>query len=331
MSRDKDERPGSVSRDELAIEVTGLTKTYEGGVTAVDGLDLVVPRNTIYALLGPNGAGKTTTISILTTLLAPTSGTARITGHDVTKEERAVREEIGVTFQEMVLDDALTARQVLTYHGRLYGLSARECRERSDELLALVELSDAADRKCKTYSGGMKRRLELARALMTVPSVLFLDEPTLGLDPVGRAKIWEYVKKLVDERGLTVLLTTHYLDEAEQLADRVGIMDRGKLVAEGTPAELIESLGADTVTLRGEGPLEELTAALRALESVQQVTEVDGGVLISVSSSSRRIAGIVGAAADAGFSLAEVAAMKPDLGAVFFKYAGHEMNGGGNQ
>jgi ABC-2 type transport system ATP-binding protein len=314
-----------------AIEVIGLSKTYDGGVTAVDGLDLSVESNTIYALLGPNGAGKTTAISVLTTLLSPTTGTASIDGHDVNEEERAVREQIGVTFQEMVLDDALTGRQVLTYHGRLYGLTARECRERSDELLSLVELSDAADRKCKTYSGGMKRRLELARALMTVPSVLFLDEPTLGLDPVGREKIWTYVRRLVEEEGLTVLLTTHYLDEAEQLADRVGIMDHGQLVAEGTPTELIESLGEDTVTLRGEGSVEELTRVLNALDLVQQVTKVDDGVLVSVSSSSRGVAQIVAAASEADFKLQDVSVAKPDLGSVFFKYTGHQMSGGGEE
>jgi ABC-2 type transport system ATP-binding protein len=328
MNSKNNDRSALRSNGGSAIEVVGLSKTYDSGVQAVSGLDLTVEKNTVYALLGPNGAGKTTTISILTTFLSPTSGTASVNGHDVSKRDRAVRESIGVTFQEMVLDDALTGRQVLTYHGRLYGLSSRECRQRSEELLSLVELSDSADRKCKTYSGGMKRRLELARALMTVPSVLFLDEPTLGLDPVGRAKIWGYVRKLVNATGLTVLLTTHYLDEAAQLADRVGIMDRGALVVEGTPAELIDSLGEDSVTVTGTGLVDTLKQELGTLEFVQSVAEVNNGVLIGVSSASTRIADIVTAATDAGFHVTDVSAAKPDLGAVFFKYTGHEMNGG---
>jgi ABC-2 type transport system ATP-binding protein len=329
MSTITETAPQSAAVGTKAIEVIGLTRVFEGGVTAVSGLDLAVERNTIYALLGPNGAGKTTTISILTTLLEPTDGRAMVNGYDVTRSERPVRESIGVTFQEMVLDDALTARQVLFYHGRLYGLSKRECREKADELLALVELTDAANRRCKTYSGGMKRRLELARALMTVPSVLFLDEPTLGLDPVGRERIWSYVRKLVRETDLAVLLTTHYLDEAAELADRVGIMDHGALVAEGTPAELIDSLGEDTVTLRGSGDAEALCRSLSRLEFVQSVTPVESGVLLGVASSSRRIAEIVTAAGEAGFELEDVSAAKPDLGAVFFKYTGHEMANGG--
>ena len=223
----------------LAIEARGLVKRYNEEVLAVDGVDLSIEANTIYALLGPNGAGKTTTLSILTTLLE-------------------VRRCIGVTFQEMVLDDELTGRQVLDYHGRLYGQSKAERQKRIGELLALVELEKAADRKAKTYSGGMKRRLELARALMTTPEVLFLDEPTLGLDPQTRARIWEYIRHLKEDRGRTVLMTTHYMDEAEALADTVGIMDRGKLVAEGSPQALIEQMGAAIATVlhktSGRGP-----------------------------------------------------------------------------
>ncbi len=237
-----------------AVEATQLGKTFGDDIRAVDSLDLLVARNTTYALLGPNGAGKTTTISILTTLVEPTAGSARINGLDVVREAAKGRRENGVTFQEMVLDDALTGRQVLDYHGRLYGMPASERRARGDELLELVELSDAANRRSKDYSGGMKRRLELARALMTVPRVLFLDEPTLGLDPQGRAKIWDYIRDLKQRTELTVLLTTHYLDEAQQLADRVGIMDHGRLVVEGAPATLIDALGADTIRVLGIGP-----------------------------------------------------------------------------
>ena len=241
-----------------AIETRGLCKTFKNDIRAVQSLDMVVSRGATYALLGPNGAGKTTTISILTTLAEPTSGKARINGRDVVTDAARVRRDIGVTFQEMVLDDVLTGRQVLDYHGRLYGLPTSERRKRADELLALAELSDAAGRKCKEYSGGMKRRLELARALMTVPRVLFLDEPTLGLDPQGRTRIWDYIRELKQRAELTVLLTTHYLDEAEHLADRVAIMDHGRLVAEGTPATLIDELGADTIRVLGRGAADKL-------------------------------------------------------------------------
>ncbi len=184
-----------------AIEVRGLVKRYSEEVLAVDGVDLSIAANTIYALLGPNGAGKTTTISMLTTLLEPTGGTAKVLGLDVVKQANEVRERIGVTFQEMVLDDELTGRQVLDYHGRLYGQSKAERQAKIEELLALVELEEAADRQAKTYSGGMKRRLELARALMTTPEVLFLDEPTLGLDPQTRARIWDYIRDLKESKA----------------------------------------------------------------------------------------------------------------------------------
>jgi ABC-2 type transport system ATP-binding protein len=312
----------------IAIETKNLQKIYKEGVRAVDGLSLSIERNSTYALLGPNGAGKTTTISILTTLEEPTGGSASINGIDVIRNPGKVRREVGVTFQEMVLDDALTGRQVLKYHGRLYGLSPGDCRSRAEELLTLVELSESADRKCKTYSGGMKRRLELARALMTVPRVLFLDEPTLGLDPQGRARIWDYIRGLMGQTDLTVLLTTHYLDEAYQLADRVGIMDQGRLVAEGAPDTLIDELGADTVTIRGKGPGDTIAEEFGKLDFVQSVSRVDEGILIGVESSSRRLAQIVSTATDHGFTIEDIAVAKPDLGAVFFKYTGHRLRDG---
>ena len=242
-------------RTDLAIEVRGLVKRYNEKVLAVDGVDLSIPFNTIYALLGPNGAGKTTTISVLTTLLEPTDGNAKVLGLDVVKQASEVRKRIGVTFQEMVLDDDLTGRQVMDYHGRLYSMSRDTRQAKIEELLDLVELDEAADRQAKTYSGGMKRRLELARALMTSPEVLFLDEPTLGLDPQTRARVWDYLRTLKEESGMTLLLTTHYMDEAEELADFVGIIDMGKLVTEGTPQALIEKMGADTIHVIGRGHL----------------------------------------------------------------------------
>jgi ABC-2 type transport system ATP-binding protein len=318
----------SVSAVAPAVHTEKLCKTFDRGIHAVESLDLVVPQGATYALLGPNGAGKTTTISILTTLSKPTSGSARIHGRDVVREAARVRRDIGVTFQDMVLDDALTGRQVLDYHGRLYGLPTSERHERADELLALAELSDAAGRKCKEYSGGMKRRLELVRALMTVPRVLFLDEPTLGLDPQGRARIWDYIRDLKQRTVLTVLLTTHYLDEAEHLADRVGIMDHGRLVAEGTPAALIDELGADTIRVLGSGAGKELDRLFASADFVQSFSRVDGGFLLGVESSSRHLAEVVNIADTAGFVIEDVSVAKPDLGAVFFKHTGRQLRDG---
>ncbi len=315
----------SVTKAAPAIETRDLRKVFGENIRAVDGLNLSIEHRSTYALLGPNGAGKTTVISILTTLIEPSGGVARINGFDVVRDAAKVRRELGVTFQEMVLDDALTGRQVLTYHGRLYGLRSSERRQRTTELLELVELTEAADRRCRGYSGGMKRRLELARALMTVPRVLFLDEPTLGLDPQGRARIWDYLGELKSRTDLTVFLTTHYLEEAYQLADRVGIMDRGRLVVEGTPDDLIDELGADTISIIGDGPRDKVADHLGKLEFVHSVSPVDGGILLGVESSSRWLAQVVSAAADSGFKVQDISVSKPDLGAVFFKYTGREL------
>ena len=315
----------SVTKAAPAIETRDLRKVFGENIRAVDGLNLSIEHKSTYALLGPNGAGKTTVISILTTLIEPSGGVARINGFDVVRDAAKVRRELGVTFQEMVLDDALTGRQVLTYHGRLYGLRSSERRQRTTELLELVELTEAADRRCRGYSGGMKRRLELARALMTVPRVLFLDEPTLGLDPQGRARIWDYLGELKSRTDLTVFLTTHYLEEAYQLADRVGIMDRGRLVTEGTPDDLIDELGADTISIIGDGPRDKVADHLGKLEFVHSVSPVDGGILLGVESSSRWLAQVVSAAADSGFEVRDISVSKPDLGAVFFKYTGREL------
>jgi ABC-2 type transport system ATP-binding protein len=308
-----------------AIEVKGLVKRYNEEVLAVDGMDLSVPPNTIYAMLGPNGAGKTTTISVLTTLLKPTDGTAKVLGLDVVSQASAVRERIGVTFQEMVLDDELTGRQVMDYHGWLYGMSKAGRQAKTEELLALVELEDAADRQAKTYSGGMKRRIELARALMTSPEVLFLDEPTLGLDPQTRARVWEYLHDLQEKGGMTLLLTTHYMDEAEHLADAVGIIDMGKLVAEGTPRELIAQMGAETVHVIGTGDRDAFVSKIQALPFVQSVSAGRTVIQIGVDSGGRRLVEIISQAEGSGFNVEDVSVAKPSLGDVFLKYTGRRL------
>lgn len=249
----------------FAIETSNLTKSF-GKVKAVVGLDLKVEEGALYALLGPNGAGKTTTLNLLTTLIGPDKGTARVAGYDVVKQPGLVRRNIGVTFQEVSLDRNLTGRSLLDIHGRLYQLPQKEIKKRIDRLVELVELQEVLDRPVKTYSGGMKRRLELARGLLTEPNILFLDEPTVGLDPHNRENIWTYLQELRSRGNLTIMLTTHYLDEAEKLADKVGIIDEGKLVVEGAPARLIASLGTDIIKLTGRGDVARFKDVLRQQE-----------------------------------------------------------------
>jgi ABC-2 type transport system ATP-binding protein len=309
----------------LAIRATGLVKRYGGDVLAVDGVNLAIPENSIYALLGPNGAGKTTTISMLTTLIEPTAGTAQVCGLDVVKQAGDVRRSIGVTFQETVLDDDLTGRQVMDYHGRLYGQSKSERQARIAELLALVELEEAADRAVNTYSGGMKRRLELARGLMTRPRVLFLDEPTLGLDPQNRSRIWEYIRNLKAQKGLTLLLTTHYMEEAEQMADCVGIIDQGRIMIEGTPRDLIDQMGSDTIRLAGGGDYNGFAEKARDLPFVESVHMSDDLVQIGVDSGNQRLAQIVTLANESGLTIEDISVTKPSLGDVFLKHTGRQL------
>jgi len=313
------------SNNEIAIETKGLVKRYSEEVLAVDELDLSIQANTIYALLGPNGAGKTTTISILTTLIEPTAGYARVVGFDVVRQAGEVRRRIGVTFQEMVLDDDLTGRQALDYHGKLYRQKAKQRREKIAELLGLVELEDAADRRINTYSGGMKRRLELARGLMTSPEVLFLDEPTTGLDPQNRANIWDYIKNLKEQSGLTLLLTTHYMDEAEALADRVGIIDHGRIVVEGTPHELIDQMGADTILVTGQGDRTSFLEKVQSLPFAQTANASEGFIQIGVDSGNRRLTEVVSLAQSNGFTIEDISVTKPSLGDVFLKYTGRQL------
>ena len=325
---------------EWAIKATGLHKSY-GTIKAVDGVDLQVARGTIYALLGPNGAGKTTTINLLTTLTTPTSGEAQVLGYDVVKQAQQVRQQIGVTFQESVMDKNLTGRVLLDIHGRLYRLPKAEIKSRIAELVKLVELEDAIDRPVKTYSGGMKRRLELARGLLSRPQLLFLDEPTLGLDPQNRDRIWVYIEQLKVEQGLTLLLTTHYMDEAEKLADRVGIIDAGKIVIEGAPAQLIATMGADVVHLTGNGdPTTFKTVAEQQdwIDFVEVSSETDTTqdpdqdpnqnkeVQVGLKTEAgRSLKPIIELAEQNGFKVIDISIQRPSLNDVFLKYTGRRL------
>jgi len=314
-----------MSTNEIAISTQGLVKRFGEEVLAVDSIDLSIPTNTIYALLGPNGAGKTTTISMLTTLIEPTSGRAQVTGLDVVQQADQVRQRIGVTFQEIVLDPDLTGRESLDFHARLYDIGKAERLAKIDDLLKLVELDEAADRRTNTYSGGMKRRLELARGLITNPEVLFLDEPTQGLDPQNRTNIWEYIRTLKTNTNLTLLLTTHYMDEAEALADRVGIMDHGRIVVEGSPRELIDQMGADNIRILGNGNQDAFCQTSKSLPYVESFNTSDGIIQIGVDSGNRRLVEIVETAITSGFVIEDISVAKPGLGDVFLKHTGRQL------
>jgi ABC-2 type transport system ATP-binding protein len=236
------------STSELAIEATGLVKTF-GTTRAVDGVDLVVPAGGVYGFLGPNGAGKTTTIRVLATLLRPDGGTVRVLGHDVVAEASAVRSRVSLTGQFASVDEDLTGRENLTILARLLGFTRAQAKTRAGELLDGFGLAEAAGRTVKTYSGGMRRRLDIAASILVTPDLIFLDEPTTGLDPRSRNQVWDIVRALVRE-GTTVLLTTQYLEEADQLADRVAVIDHGKAIAEGTPAQLKATVGSGTLQVR---------------------------------------------------------------------------------
>src|SRR5437016_5607224 len=254
-----------------AVVTESIERRFDDTV-AVDGVDLEVRAGEIYGFLGPNGAGKSTVVRMLCTLLLPSAGRALVLGHDVATQPGQVRLRIGVALQDAALDDRQTGRELLTLQARLYGLNRVEVEQRVTHVLHMVDIGDAIDRRIGTYSGGMKRRLDLAAALVHNPDVLFLDEPTTGLDPVSRVRVWEEVRRLNDELGMTIFLTTQYLEEADELADRVGIIDAGRLVAEGTPTDLKRSIGNDVIVARVAG---DPAAALASLARVAGVQAVD--------------------------------------------------------
>jgi ABC-2 type transport system ATP-binding protein len=306
-----------------AILTQSLVKHY-GDVKAVDSVDLKVERGELYGFLGPNGAGKTTTISILATLLRPTSGRAEIAGLDVVKEASQVRRRIGVVFQDPSLDEELTAWENMVFHARLFKVPKAGRERRISELLSMVELSDRAKDRVKEFSGGMRRRLELARGLLHEPEVLFLDEPTLGLDPQTRSHLWDYIRKLNRERGVTMLLTTHYMDEADMLCNRIGIIDRGKIVVEGTPAELKAMIGGDViyVTVAGTNGADFQSVA-RSVPEVRRVSAAPDGLQLEVSNGEHAIPKILDALRAKGGAVSSISLKKPSLNDVFIKHTGH--------
>jgi len=308
----------SVSRN--IIEAEGLTKSF-GKILAVDHLDLQVEEGVIFGFLGPNGAGKTTTINMLITLLRPTEGRATVAGYDIVREAGKVRERIGIVFQESLLDNYLTGYENLAVHADLWGMPRSVARRRIGELLDLVELRERAGDLVIKYSGGMRRRLEIARGLLTEPEILFLDEPTLGLDPATRRHVWEYILR-VKERGVSIFLTTHYMDEAEQLCDRIAIIDHGRIIASGTPASLVEGLGGDVVEVRGVGDLQRAQEALRRQGFVKNVSVGGGALRLTVSHAEEAIPKIVRALQQEGLSIESVSLKRPNLEDVFIELTG---------
>ncbi len=303
-----------------AIETQNLTKKF-GDLVAVDSASLNVKQGEIFGLLGPNGAGKTTLISILVTMKKPTSGKGMVEGVDVVANPGAVRRNIGITFQDPSLDEELTAYENLELHAAMYGIPKKERDEKISEILKMVELEDRRNAVVKTFSGGMRRRLEIGRTLLHSPKVLFLDEPTLGLDPQTRNHIWEYVKKLRDMHGVTILLTTHYMDEADLLCDRVAIIDHGKIVAMDTANALKDSLGGDIIVI--ETPqAEKLCKLLGGLECAKDAVPHDGKVTFRVTQGEREIPKILQFAREKKIDVESVSLHKPTLDDVFLHYTG---------
>jgi ABC-2 type transport system ATP-binding protein len=311
------------------IEVNDLTKKF-GSLVAVDKLNFAVQPGEVFGLLGPNGAGKTTTLSILCTILKPTSGTAIINGFDVTKHPSQVRRSIGIVFQEPSIDDRLTGRENLEMHANLYGVPRSEQRKRIEELLRLVELEDRANSLMKTYSGGMRRRLEIARGLIHHPKVLFLDEPTLGLDPQTREHIWSYITELSNRENITMILTTHYMEEADKLCDRIAIIDYGKIIALDEPGRLKEGLEGDIIFVR-TGSVRELSERLSEMEWAKDLKLLEGELKLIVKGGEAIIPRIVEIAARSGIHIDSISIREPTLEDVFLHYTGREIRVAGGE
>lgn len=299
------------------IETKDLTKRYDK-LVAVDKLNLSINEGEIFGLLGPNGAGKTTTLSMLATLVPPTSGHATVNGFDVKSQSSQVRHCIGFVFQDPSSDDMLTGRENLYLHALMYGVDMKNINQKMDDVLKLVDLTERQNERMKKYSGGMRRRLELARGLLHEPKVLFLDEPTLGLDPQTRAHLWVYIKKLSTEKKVTIIITTHYMEEADQLCDRIAIIDHGKIAAMGTGAELKKKVGGDVVRIKVTDPD---IKALKKLKYVKDVKKEDGMVTLTVDDAGKHIQEILKKIG----KVESIESRSPTLNDVFMHYTGKEI------
>ncbi|MGD6807476.1 MAG: ATP-binding cassette domain-containing protein [Candidatus Bathyarchaeia archaeon] len=314
-----------MSQTEDVIVVEGLTKVFNKNLTAVDHINFNVKKGEIFGFLGPNGAGKSTTIKMLITVIRPTSGSATILGGDIAKQSMAVRASIGVVPQEYTADEDLTGMENILLCADLYGIPRQVSKKRAMELLNLVELVPFKDKRVQTYSGGMRRRLELACGLINRPKVLFLDEPTLGLDVQTRAATWNYVKKLKQEFGMTLFLTTHYLEEADTLCDRIAIIDHGKIIVVGTPTELKDSLGGDIITLSIQKDQEDITELIRKVEHVKEVKKENGGYIIKSANGELTAPLIIEAIRKNGHVVTKLSLAKPSLNEVYMQYTGRSM------
>jgi ABC-2 type transport system ATP-binding protein len=306
------------------ITVEHLSKTYNGTVKAVEDVSFSVHAGEAFGFLGPNGAGKTTTVNMLTALLAPTAGHAVVDGVDVFRHPDLIKKRIGLVFQESTADSDLTGRENLELAAALFAVPRREATAKIDALLERMQIGDAADRLARTYSGGMRRRLELAVGIIHSPRVLFLDEPTLGLDPQGRAGFWRYVQELRKDHGMTVFLTTHYLDEADSICDRIAIIDHGHIVATGSPSQLKDRLGGDVVTVRPVRADPSLEGVLRAVPGVQSLSAQDGAYRLKAHRGEELVPALVEACTRAGVGLSSVSVKRPSLDEVFLEFTGHE-------
>jgi ABC-2 type transport system ATP-binding protein len=312
---------------ENAIETNELTRRFNG-LVAVDKLTISVERGEVFGLLGPNGAGKTTTISMLCTILKPTSGSARVNGFDVVKQDTQVRKSIGIVFQDPSIDDRLTGKENLYMHANLYGVPPGEQKPRIDRVLKLVELEERADDLLRTYSGGMRRRLEIARGLIHYPKVLFLDEPTIGLDPQTREHIWSYIEDLRKAHDITMILTTHYMEEADRLSDRIAIMDYGKIVASDTPPKLKDTLEGDVITIKTKDG-QRLSSVVAGTVGILRTSIIDGGLELTVRGGKALLPRIVETAAKNGIFVESVSLREPNLADVFLHYTGRAIRAEG--
>jgi ABC-2 type transport system ATP-binding protein len=311
------------------IEVKNLTKKY-GSLTAVDGISFSVGHGEIFGLLGPNGAGKSTIISMLCTITKPTSGTAIIDSYDVCRHPAHVRKSIGIVFQDPSVDDRLTGRENMKIHANLYGVPRDKQKSQIDEALKLVELQDRADDLVRHYSGGMRRRLEIARALIHYPKVLFLDEPTIGLDPQSRDHIWTFIRKLMKFEDITIVLSTHYLEEADKFCDRVAIIDHGIIVALDTPRHLKDELGGDTIVIRSRNN-ELLMKKVKEAGLVKAVVRLDGEVKMTVESADTVLPRITELAEQQGIYIESISVQEPQLDDVFLHYTGRGLRESGGR